>query len=146
MKQIRWMKLGIGCLVMIMVLETALFSIQTFTGRLQSDSYPNNQNAVATAVVSDSSATGGFVSHAMNSRADTDGLFAAPWIPVSYIQQAIGESSLPQQNPRFLSLFISTVYTSDIADGVTDRTIRGRSNSGSLMQALVFHISRLTAG
>ncbi len=145
---------------MIMMLGTALFSIQAFTAPLQPASSRNisngpddgagsgdvSQTGTLTPPEADLSIPVDAAAHSMNSRPESKGFLAVPWIPVSYIRQAIKESSLLQQGKKDLRPFRCISYPSSQTIGVTDRTIRNQINSTFLLQALALHISRLTAG
>ena len=148
-----------GCLMAIMMLGTALFSIQAFTGKFYSSA------SLYSAQASDESVTGSSfqemgqktadsspyeaksgASHSMSSSAETKGFLAVPWIPAGYIRQAMTESSLSQTVRRNLRGFILLDYPSHDTIDVTDRTVRNRSNSDCSIQVLALDISRLTAG
>lgn len=161
MRQKKSIKLGIGCLLIIMMLGTALFSVQAFTGKFQSDIFSSSTNSsinksldnnlqvgesgsCETNPSASSSATP--ITHSMDSSPETNGFLAVPWIPVSFIRQSMKEASLLQQDQKFLRIFIIRPYPSDKKIEVTDRTIQNQTNSNCLLQVLDFQISKLTAG
>lgn len=161
MRQKKIIKLGIGCLLIIMMLGTALFSVQAFTGKFQSDAFSSSKDSSINKSLNNnikdsesgspetnpsSSSTATPIAHSMDSSPESNGFLAVPWIPVSFIRQSMKEASLLQQEQKFLRIFIIRPYPSDKKMEVTDRTIQNQTNSLCLLQTLDFHISRLTAG
>ena len=146
---------------MMMTLGTVMFPVQVFAGKFQTpSSFMNPAAAMETSAsgsgVSDAdflttengtSSSSDAAAHSMNRKTnDADGFLAAPWIPVSYIHQSANESSLIQQNPKYLSTYTVKEYPANKKNIVTDHTIRSLSNPDSRIQAFAFHVSKLTAG
>ena len=155
----RWIKRGIGCLGMLLLLGTLLFSAQVFTGtypvapsynRTFADEVSNRDTGVSDA---DLLEVGGFVpssadaaEHSMNRKHAAGGFLAAPWIPVSYIHKSSRESSLFQQEQKYLRPYIVIAYPANRKNGVTDHAIQSMSNPDSRIQAFAYHVAKLTAG
>jgi hypothetical protein len=143
----------------IMMLGTALFSIQAFTGEFYSsalrytaetidETLPESGFQETEHKTADSSpyAADTNSNHSMNSSAETKGFLAVPWIPAGYIRQAMTESSLSQTARKSLRGFVLLDYPSHDTIDITDRTVRNRTNPDYSIQILMLDISRLTAG
>lgn len=140
------MKLGIGCLTMFMMLGTVLFSVQAFCFASQPavSQYSINDNDAAAS--DDNVQRADPDSHSMDTRSESNGFFAIPWISVSYIRQSIGEASLLQSARKLTRSLLFSAYSFGRTIGVTDKTVRSRSNSSCQVQALDLQIARWTAG
>lgn len=140
--QQKWMKFGIGFLITIMMLGTALFSVQAFTGNFQLDSSGMDDSCLSSA----SSEKGEVPAHSMDRSPEKTGFLAVPWMPASFIRQALGRDVSLEQLKRFAGTYAIKSYPMDLTSGITDKNIRNMSNTSYHIQILSMHIAKLTAG
>ncbi|MHB1484086.1 MAG: hypothetical protein ACYCYI_05425 [Saccharofermentanales bacterium] len=161
----KWVKLEIGFLIAVMMLGTALFSIQAFTGSFQpetdassaffaspdidgspaadSDRNDTDRTAETTDVAKPQTEP---ASHSMDSNPEAKGFLAAPWIPASFIRQSMSQDVSFEKLNRLIRTYTIKSYPVDKTPDITDRNIRNMTNKGYHKQVLSMHIAKLTAG
>ncbi len=144
MEKTRNIKRGIGFLVLLLILGTVVFSVQVFSGKIQTASVSPDlsvsaDDAALAAGITDADVltAGGDVTseevtgtHTMNRKTNDAGGFLA----------------LLQQNAKYFNTYTVKKYTASKKNIVTDHTIRSQSNPYGRIQVFDFHVSKLTAG
>lgn len=147
------MKLGIGCLMLLMMLGTALFSVQVFAQSESSDisTIATTQDTIADQAQDGTVATvdttqSGTSAHSMDTSPENKGFTAVPWFPASFIRQTLNRISNLEKTEKSLRNHTDKPYPVDNNRTVTDRILRMSSNVYYFYQTHLLQVSKLTAG